>query len=88
MNKLKITKRQISDHKFSRIFAQNLDNIGVAYKTDSHGTTVNSAQAVKVGRIYLRSFPLQGTDGESLEYVLLSLRRRFSSRHDYICVVS
>jgi hypothetical protein len=57
MNKLKIIKRQISDRKFSRIFAQNLDKIGVASKTDRYGSTVNSAQAVKVGRYIYARFP-------------------------------
>lgn len=57
MNKLKIIKRQISDNKFSRIYVDNLDKAGVAFKTDSNGETVNSAQAVKVGSLIYARFP-------------------------------
>jgi len=57
MNRLKSIKRQISDYKFSRIFARNLDKVGVAFKTDRYGNTVNSAQAVKVGRYIYARFP-------------------------------
>lgn len=57
MNKIKTIKRQISDNKFSRIFAQNLDKVGVAFKTDRYGNTVNSAQAVKVGPFIYARFP-------------------------------
>lgn len=55
MNKIKCQKRQISDHKFGRIFSQNLDKTGVAYITKDW-VTLRSLSAVKIGNFVYAKF--------------------------------
>lgn len=66
MNRIKAQKKQISETKFNRLFAQNLDQAGVAY-ISKNWEIINSIQSVKIGSYIYAKFPCKNQGSNRLK---------------------
>lgn len=66
MNKFKTQKRLVSDHKYSRLFSQNLDNAGFAYITRDWETQ-RSLSAIKIDNFIYAQFACKNQESGRLK---------------------
>ena len=81
MNKFKTQKRLVSDHKYGRLFSQNLDSAGIAYIT-KNWETQRSLSAVQIGEFVYAKFQCKQQEQSRLK--TYCVRYNLNDPLDYI----